>query len=189
MEKFINFSSKIVPLDVENIDTDQIIPARFLTSTTNSGYSDALFNDWRKNADFVLNQPQYKDARILLTKKNFGCGSSREHAAWALRDYGFKAVLAPSFGDIFRMNALKNGLLIIQLAQEQIDALFAEQAQNTELEVTLDLVNQTIKYGPTIVSFEIDPFRKLCMVNGYDDLEYMVSKMDKIKAYEQKYSK
>jgi 3-isopropylmalate/(R)-2-methylmalate dehydratase small subunit len=195
MEKFEKFKSKVIPFPVENVDTDQIIPARFLTSISKSGYKDALFRDWRFNKDgsinpeFVMNFPQYVDAKILLTGKNFGCGSSREHAAWALRDNGIKVVIAESFGDIFKMNSLKNGLVIIQLKPDQISEIFELFKIDSESLLEVDLEAQLVSFKDKAYPFEIDGFRKLCMINGYDDLEYMLSKLNEIVEYEKKFNK
>jgi len=195
MEKFVTFSSKVVPLAADNVDTDQIIPARYLTSIVKSGFGEGLFHDWRFKSDgtinesFVLNQPQYKDAKILLAKQNFGCGSSREHAAWALLDYGFKVVIASSFGDIFKMNSGKNGLLTIQLSQDQISELFTAIEAVPATKITVNLEEQKVCIANLCYKFEYDAFRKMCLINGYDDLEYMRSKTQLVEQYEKINSK
>jgi 3-isopropylmalate/(R)-2-methylmalate dehydratase small subunit len=195
MEKFVTFSSKVVPLAADNVDTDQIIPARYLTSIVKSGFGEGLFHDWRFKSDgtvnesFVLNQPRYKDAKILLAKQNFGCGSSREHAAWALLDYGFKVVIASSFGDIFKMNSGKNGLLTIQLSEDQISELFTAIEAVPGTQVTVNLEEQKVCVAHLCYQFEYDAFRKMCLINGYDDLEYMRSKTQLVEQYEKANSK
>lgn len=191
MEPFKTLQSTAVPLPVEDVDTDQIIPARFLKATTREGFGDNLFRDWRYNSDgspkpdFILNNPIYK-GKILVAGKNFGCGSSREHAAWALHDYGFKVVVSSFFADIFRGNALNNGLLPIQVSPEQLDALFKAIEANPATQFEVDLENQFFKItGSDVVSkFDIDPFRKLCLINGYDDIDYLLSLKEEIEAFE-----
>lgn len=181
-----------VPLDIENIDTDQIIPARFLKATTREGFGDNLFRDWRYNADntpkegFVLNDPTYK-GEILVAAKNFGCGSSREHAAWSIADYGFKAVISSFFADIFKGNALNNGLLPVVVSEGFLKDLFAAIAADPATEVHIDLEGQTVSV-PSIgaqETFEINPYKKMCLMNGYDDIDYLRSLQSQIEAYEQ----
>jgi 3-isopropylmalate/(R)-2-methylmalate dehydratase small subunit len=191
IQKFNTIQSKCVPLPVENVDTDQIIPARFLKATTREGFGENLFRDWRydKNnqpiQDFVLNDASY-GGEILVAGKNFGSGSSREHAAWAIYDYGFKVVVSSFFADIFRGNALNNGLLPVQVSPEFLDKIFKsiEKDPGSELEVNLE--KQTIKIVNTgeHESFEINSYKKECLLNGYDDIDYLLSIKDKIEAFE-----
>lgn len=191
MAQFTTLTSRILPLPVNDIDTDQIIPARFLKATDKNGMGDNLFADWRYNAngspkpDFMLNKPEYNGAQILLAGDNFGCGSSREHAPWALTGFGFRAVISTSFADIFRNNALKNGLLPIvvdaQTHQELLD--LAEEA--AQAEVAVDLASQTVTLpGGRTVSFPIDSFSKACLLNGVDELGYLLGFEKKIAEYE-----
>jgi 3-isopropylmalate/(R)-2-methylmalate dehydratase small subunit len=195
MEKFTNLQSSAVPLPVEDIDTDQIIPARFLKATTKLGFGDNLFRDWRfdrqgqPKKDFVLNNPIYK-GQILIAGRNFGCGSSREHAAWALADYGFKVVVSSFFADIFKGNALNNGILPIQVPADFLDACFSTIEKNPESEFKVDLEAQAISIPAKdkSISFDINPYKKMCLINGYDDIDYLLSIKDKIKAYELKQS-
>ncbi len=194
MAQFTTLTSRVVPLPVNNIDTDQIIPARYLKMTDKTGFGAVLFADWRYNADgspkndFVLNQPQAQGAAILLAGDNFGCGSSREHAPWALTGYGFRAVISTSFADIFRNNALKNGLLPVIVDAETHRALFdlIEEVPNAEL--TIDLASQTITLptGQT-AGFPIDGFARTCLLNGVDELGYIQTFADQIAAYEQQH--
>ena len=171
--------SLIVALPQDNIDTDQIIPARYLKTTTRAGLGAALFADWRRDPEFVLNRPELADAQILLAGANFGCGSSREHAPWALADYGFKAIISTSFADIFKNNCLKNGLLPITVGQETHKKLF--QAS----EAIIDLESQTLTLPDgTVAHFPIDPFSKRCILEGIDDLGYLLQLSDKIAEYE-----
>ncbi|MGD2158887.1 MAG: 3-isopropylmalate dehydratase small subunit [Anaerolineales bacterium] len=191
MIKFDRLKSKVIPLPIANVDTDQIIPARFLKAIDKDNLAAGLFADWCYGADgvlnpaFVLNQPQYKDASILLARENFGCGSSREHAVWALTSWGIRAVIAPSFADIFRNNSLKNGLLPVELDTPAVQELFnlTEQQPDTELEI--DLLDQTIT-SPDDGSFNfpIDAFAKRCLLNGQDQLEYLLSQAAAIDTYE-----
>ena len=191
MAQFTTLTSRMVPLPVENIDTDQIIPARFLKATDKNGMGDALFSDWRYNPDgspkpnFVLNDPKYHGAQILLAGDNFGCGSSREHAPWALTGYGFRAVISTSFADIFRNNALKNGLLPVIVGAEAHKSLFdlAEEAPNAEITIDLEAQSVTLPDGQT-VPFPIDPFSKTCLLKGVDQLGYIMSFENEIAAYE-----
>lgn len=191
--KFTTLLSTAVPLPIENIDTDQIIPARFLKATTREGFGENLFRDWRyesngePKADFVLNSPLYK-GQILVAGKNFGCGSSREHAAWAIDGAGFRAVVSSFFADIFRNNALNNGLLPVQVSDEMLAAIFKAIKTNPATQLKIDLEAQTIEIeGSTEKeSFEIAPYKKQCLMNGYDDVDYLVSIHQEIKEFEQK---
>lgn len=183
--------TRFVPLPMENVDTDQIIPARFLKATTRDGFGKNLFRDWRyennddtkPKADFVLNQPQYTGA-ILVAGKNFGCGSSREHAAWALQDYGFKAVVSSFFADIFKNNALNNGVLPVTVSDAFLERIFA---QGNEATLTVDLESQTITIDKTgeQETFPINNYKKTCLLNGYDDIDYLLSIKPAIEAFEQ----
>ncbi|GIV37517.1 MAG: 3-isopropylmalate dehydratase small subunit [Cyclobacteriaceae bacterium] len=189
-EKFNTLVSTAVPLPVENIDTDQIIPARFLKATTRQGFGDNLFRDWRYDEnnnprpDFVLNQPQYK-GKILVAGKNFGCGSSREHAAWALYDYGFRAVISSFFADIFKNNALNNALLPVQVNDDFLQEVFAVIKANPQALITINLEDQTITLPDgRAATFDINPYKKICLLNGYDDIDYLLSLRDEIAAFE-----
>jgi 3-isopropylmalate/(R)-2-methylmalate dehydratase small subunit len=186
MLKFTHLESLVVPLDRANVDTDQIIPQKYLQSIQRTGFGDACFASWRRDPDFVLNQPRYRGAQILLARKNFGVGSSREHAPWALRDYGFRAVIAPSFGEIFQSNSLKNGFLPIALTESEVDKLFYEAASFAGFRLRVDLEAQTVSTvdGAQRWRFEIDPFRKHCMLNGLDDIGLTLRHADKISAFE-----
>jgi 3-isopropylmalate/(R)-2-methylmalate dehydratase small subunit len=187
MEAFKNFTGLVAPLDRPNVDTDQIIPKQFLKAVVRSGLGAGLFYDWRKQPDsrLVLEQPRFRNSTILVARANFGCGSSREHAVWALADYGFRAVIAPSFADIFRNNCLKNGLLTVILKPEEIDSLFAAIKQHDGYEVTIDLTAQTVsdKFGWT-ANFEIEPFAKKCLREGLDDIALTLAHEHEITAYE-----
>lgn len=193
MEKFITLTDTAVPLEIENVDTDQIIPARFLKATDKAGFGENLFRDWRfnnngqPNPDFVLNQPEYKGS-ILIAGDNFGCGSSREHAAWALKAYGFKVVVSSYFADIFKGNALNNGVLPVQVSPEFLEQAFLEITKDPSVEVKVDLQNQEISIPKKGISekFEIDPYKKTCLINGFDDIDYLVSKLEAIKKYEER---
>ncbi len=198
MKAFTTLTSKVMPLDRANVDTDAIIPKQFLKSIRRSGFGVFLFDEWRYldrgepemdctnrplNKDFVLNQPQYKGAQILLTRENFGCGSSREHAPWALEDYGFRAIIAPSFADIFYNNCFKNGLLPIILSAEIVDSLFKQITEGYQL--TIDLAAQTITTpNSQSIPFEMDDNRKHRLLNGLDDIGLTLQQADKIKEYE-----
>jgi 3-isopropylmalate/(R)-2-methylmalate dehydratase small subunit len=190
-EKFVTLVSSAVPLPIENVDTDQIIPARFLKATTRDGFGENLFRDWRydKNnqpiASFVLNNPQYQ-GRILVAGKNFGSGSSREHAAWAIADYGFKVVVSSFFADIFANNALNNGFLVVRVSEAFLQKLFAAIEADAQAQFKVDLENQsfTILATGEAVSFDINPYKKTCLLNGYDDIDYLFSIKDKIEAFE-----
>jgi 3-isopropylmalate/(R)-2-methylmalate dehydratase small subunit len=189
MDKFTTIKSTIVPLPVEDIDTDQIIPARFLKATTREGFGDNLFRDWRYDEnnnpkkEFVLNNPAYK-GQVLVAGRNFGCGSSREHAAWAIHDFGFKVVISSFYADIFKGNALNNGLLPVQVSDKFLKTIFDKVAADKNTEVTVDLVNQTVTIGGESEKFEINDYKKTCMINGYDDIDYLLSIKDKIEEYE-----
>src|SRR5690554_6428019 len=192
MEKFKLITSTCVPLPIENVDTDQIIPARFLKATTREGFGDNLFADWRYNKDgspkteFVLNDPTYS-GEVLVTGKNFGSGSSREHAAWALGGYGFKVIISSFFADIFQNNALNNGILPIVVNESFLQELFKTIEENSGVTVTVDLPNQTVVNNATgeSQSFEITPYKKNCLMNGLDDIDFLLSNKDKIESYEQ----
>jgi 3-isopropylmalate/(R)-2-methylmalate dehydratase small subunit len=191
MAKFTTLTSRLVPLPVNDIDTDQIIPARFLKVTDKNGLGAALFCNWRYNedgspkADFILNGTEYQGAQILLAGDNFGCGSSREHAPWALTAYGFRAVISTSFADIFRNNALKNGLLPIVVDPETHQELLDLTEEAPRAEVTVDLARQTVTLpGGRTVSFPVDPFSKTCLLNGVDELGYILRFDDRISAFE-----
>ena len=183
--------SRAIPLPIEHIDTDQIIPARFLKATDKKGFGDNLFRDWRydktdqPNPDFVLNQAHYQ-GQILVAGTNFGCGSSREHAAWALAGYGFKVVVSSFFADIFKGNALNNGLLPIQVTEEFLQQLFVllEREPKTQFEVNLDDQSFKVLGHDLATQFNIDPYKKTCLLNGYDDIDYLVSKREAIAAFE-----
>jgi len=193
MKKFERLSSAIVPLNIENIDTDQIIPARFLKATTREGFGENLFRDWRYNGDntpkpdFVLNDPTY-NGRVLVAGKNFGCGSSREHAAWAIQDAGFDVVISSFFADIFKGNALNNGLLPIQVSDEFLAAIFTAVSKdhNAQLDVDLDRQTVTIVATGEEADFEINAYKKSCLINGYDDIDFILAQKDLIEEFEQK---
>jgi 3-isopropylmalate/(R)-2-methylmalate dehydratase small subunit len=188
---FKHIQTSVVPLPIENIDTDQIIPARFLKATTREGFGNNLFRDWRfdndgnPKQDFVLNNPKYS-GKILVAGKNFGCGSSREHAAWALADYGFDAVVSSFFADIFKGNALNNGLLPVQVSDDFLKKLFEVIDADPHAVIEIDLVDQFIKVVATgeQESFEVNPYKKACMTNGYDDIDYILSKKELVEEFE-----
>jgi 3-isopropylmalate/(R)-2-methylmalate dehydratase small subunit len=186
MEKFTVLSGVVAPIDRANVDTDQIIPKEYLASIKRTGFAQGCFAAWRKDRDFVLNQPRYKGAQILLARKNFGCGSSREHAPWALIDYGFRCVIAPSFGDIFFTNCFKNGLLPIVLTESEVDQLFYDAASFPGFRLTIDLDKQAVSSsdGSKSFRFDIDPFRKYCLLNGLDEIGLTLRHADKIRAFE-----
>ena len=192
MEKFTTLKSTAIPLDIENVDTDQIIPARFLKATDRKGFGDNLFRDWRFdkmgniNHDFILNQTEYTGS-ILVAGNNFGCGSSREHAAWALTGYGFKVIVSSFFADIFKGNALNNGLLPVQVSPEFLKVMMSEIKKEPKTNIIVNLETQTISIDDTSFkeSFEIDAYKKTCMINGYDDIDYLLSKKDQIEAFEE----
>ena len=200
MEKFQSREGLVAPLDRANVDTDAIIPKQFLKSIQRTGFGPNLFDEWRYldhgepgmdnsnrplNAEFVLNQPRYRGAQVLLARENFGCGSSREHAPWALLQYGFMAVIAPSFADIFFNNSLKNGLVLIRLDAKIVDKMFKEAEATPGYRVAIDLEQQTVTTpGGENFKFDIDPFRKHCILNGLDDIGLTLEHADKIKAFE-----
>jgi 3-isopropylmalate/(R)-2-methylmalate dehydratase small subunit len=202
VEKFTRLNGLVAPLDRANVDTDAIIPKQFLKSIKRSGFGPNLFDEWRYldhgepgqdcskrplNPDFVLNQPRYRGAQILLARENFGCGSSREHAPWALEDYGFRAVIAPSFADIFYNNCFKNGILPIVLPAETVARLFRETFAQEGYRLTVDLGAQTVTTpAGEAFRFEVDAFRKYCLLNGLDDIGLTLQHADEIRAYEQR---
>ena len=190
MEKFGTLTSRAIPLEIANVDTDQIIPARFLKATNKAGFGDHVFKDWRfqkdgsVNNDFVLNNPKYS-GQILVAEDNFGCGSSREHAAWALAGYGFKVIISSFFADIFKGNALNNGILPIQVSETSLKTLFHVIKEHPDTEITIDLHKQLIKVDDRLEEgFDIDPYKKTCLLNGYDDIDYLLSKKAQIEAFE-----
>ncbi|EYU15956.1 isopropylmalate isomerase [Photorhabdus laumondii subsp. laumondii] len=193
MEKFIQHTGLVAPLDAANVDTDAIIPKQFLQKVTRTGFGQHLFHDWRflddegqkPNPEFVLNQPCYQGASILLARENFGCGSSREHAPWALTDYGFKVVIAPSFADIFYGNAFNNQLLPVKLNDKDVNELFELIQQNKACRFTVDLEQQKVHAGNKSYAFEIDSFRRHCMMNGLDSIGLTLQHLDAITTYEQ----
>ena len=200
MNKFTQLNGLVAPLDRANVDTDAIIPKQFLKSIKRAGFGPNAFDEWRYldhgepgmdnskrplNPDFVLNQPRYQGASILLTRDNFGCGSSREHAPWALEDYGFRALIGPSFADIFFNNCFKNGVLPIRLSEAEVDALFAQVNATPGYSLQIDLAAQTItRPDGKVLAFEVDAFRKYCLLNGFDDIGLTLLNADKIKAFE-----
>ncbi len=205
MEKFVKLEGLVAPLDRNNVDTDAIIPKQFLKSIKRSGFGPNAFDEWRymdvgqpgqdaattaqrpKNPNFVLNQPRYQGAQVLLTRANFGCGSSREHAPWALLDFGFKAIIAESFADIFFNNCFKNGILPIVLPAAEIDALFAQVEATPGYQLTIDLPAQAvIRPDGKGIPFQVDAFRKECLLNGWDDIGLTLRHADKIRAFEEK---
>jgi len=203
MDKFSVLTGLVAPLDRANVDTDQIIRKQLLKSIRRSGFGPNLFDAWRYldegrpdkpnagralNPAFVLNQPRYKGASILLARKNFGCGSSREHAPWALAEYGFRVLVAPSYADIFVNNCCKNGLLPVTLTEGEVDRLFHEVAAFPGFRLVIDLEKQAVATvdGSTVMRFEIEPFRKFCLINGLDDIELTLRHADKIRAFEER---
>jgi 3-isopropylmalate/(R)-2-methylmalate dehydratase small subunit len=203
MEKFTTLNGIVAPLDRANVDTDAIIPKQFLKSINRSGFGPNLFDAWRyrdigepgkdpatrsPNPDFVLNQPRYRGATIFLARQNFGCGSSREHAPWAMLDFGFRAVIAPSYGDIFFNNCFKNGLLPIVLQESEVDRLFHDVAAFPGFRLVVDLAQQTVSYPDSsrVFRFEIDPFRKFCLLNGLDDIGLTLRHAAKIREFEER---
>lgn len=191
MEKFEKLNTQAVPLNIENVDTDQIIPARFLKATDRNGFGDNLFRDWRYDSnnqpieEFVLNNPDFS-GKILVAGNNFGCGSSREHAAWALTDYGFKVVISSFFADIFKGNALNNGLLPIQVSPEVLANIFEVLEENPKASFVVDLKAQKllVENIELEIDFEINNYKKTCLLNGYDDIDYLVSQKEKISQFE-----
>ena len=199
MEKFTVHKGLVAPLDRENVDTDAIIPKQFLKSIARTGFGANLFDEWRYldvgqpgqdstnrplNPDFVLNQQRYQGASVLVARDNFGCGSSREHAPWALQQYGFKAIIAPSFADIFFNNCYKNGLLPIVLSDAQVDKIFHIVAANVGFEITIDLPEQLVRVGDEAFPFEISTHRKYCLTNGFDDIGLTLRHAEEIKAFD-----
>jgi len=193
MKKFTTLTSAVVPLNIENIDTDQIIPARFLKATTREGFGENLFRDWRYNGDnspkpeFVMNNPTY-GGQVLVAGKNFGCGSSREHAAWAIQDAGFDVVISSFFADIFKGNALNNGLLPIQVSEDFLAQIFKAVENNAKSPLEVDLENQTVTIVETGAqeSFEINPYKKSCLINGYDDIDFILAQKELIEEFEKR---
>lgn len=189
MKKFTTLTSKVIPLDLDNVDTDMIIPAKHLTSISREGYGQGLFSVLRNMyPDFILNQTQYQSGKILISKTNFGCGSSREHAVWAILQYGIDVVICSSFSDIFFNNSAKNGLLLIILPEEVINQWLKAALTDSDLEMTVDLVKQEINYSGQNYSFSYDSYRKHCLLNGLDDLDFLMSCKEEIANYEQKNS-
>jgi 3-isopropylmalate/(R)-2-methylmalate dehydratase small subunit len=203
MDKFTTLNGLVAPLDRANVDTDQVIPKQFLKSIHRTGFGPNLFDSWRYlnagepgmdnakrplNPDFVLNQPRYKGASILVARENFGCGSSREHAPWALLDYGFRCVIAPSYGDIFFNNCFKNGLLPVVLKDAEVDRIFHDVAAFPGFRLTVDLAQQVVAYpdASRALRFEIDPFRKHCLLDGLDEIGLTLRHADKIRAFEER---
>jgi 3-isopropylmalate/(R)-2-methylmalate dehydratase small subunit len=188
MEPFKNFTGLVAPMDRPNVDTDQIIPKQFLKAVVRSGLGAGLFYDWRKQPDsrFVLEQPRFRNSTILVARANFGCGSSREHAVWALADYGFRAVIAPSFADIFRNNCLKNGLLTIILKLQEIDTIFETIKSQADYQLTIDLPEQAVsdEFGWK-AHFELEPFPKKCLLEGLDDIALTLAHEHEIASYEE----
>ncbi len=174
-----------IPMNMTDIDTDIIIPAQYLTSTSQTGYGQHAFSRLKSDPDFVLNQSKYSQAPILITGANFGCGSSREHAVWAIKELGINAIIAPSFADIFANNAKKNGLVLIQQPQDVVDKLFND-AESSELILKIDIENQTIQYYENTLEFTLSEFFKHCLINGLDELDYLMSNIDNIKDFKQK---
>lgn len=200
MDKFETFSGLVAPLDRANVDTDAIIPKQFLKSIKRTGFGPYLFDEWRYldhgepgmdctnrplNTEFILNQERYLGAEILIARDNFGCGSSREHAPWALLDFGFKVIIAPSFADIFFNNCFKNGILPIVVDSETVERLFAAVHAQEGYNIQVDLANQTLTAGDEKIAFDVDPFRKHCLLNGLDDIGLTFEKVEKIKAYQE----
>ncbi|NCV76185.1 MAG: 3-isopropylmalate dehydratase small subunit [Actinobacteria bacterium] len=184
MEKFISHSGTAIPLRRSNVDTDQIIPAVYLKRITRSGFEDGLFAAWRNDPDFVLNKDEYKGATILVAGADFGTGSSREHAVWALQNYGFKAVISSRFADIFRGNSLKGGLLTVILSQEEVEKLWDAIEANPSLEITVDLVGKEVRYGSTTVAFELDEYTRWRLMEGLDDIGLTLRNIDSVLQFE-----
>ena len=185
INKIKTLISSAVPLPVENIDTDQIIPARFLKATSKKNFGENLFRDWRfnkkneLNLDFVLNNKKYS-GEILVAGSNFGCGSSREHAAWALKDYGFKVIISSFFADIFKMNALNNNILPIQVSDETLEIIFNKIYNKPDIKFEVNLPDQKLNFKNNSINFDVDQYKKTCLINGYDDIDFLVSKKEKI---------
>ncbi len=195
MQKLVVLKSRAVPLPAENIDTDQIIPARFLKSIDRKGFGENLFRDWRfnihtgePNPDFVLNNPKF-EGEILVAGNNFGCGSSREHAAWSLTDYGFKVIVSSYFADIFKGNALNNGLLPVKVSEEFLKEILEGINENPDNEIAIDVELQSISFKDTTETFEIDSYKKICLLNGYDDIDFLISRKQAITEFELKTQK
>lgn len=194
MESLKQFTGVVAPLNRANVDTDAIIPKQFLKSINKTGYGKFLFYDWRfidveeENPDFVLNKPVYRDASILLTRQNFGCGSSREHAPWALADYGFRIIIAPSYADIFYNNCFKNGILPIRLLEEEVQSLFEKEKSNNSYKITINLENKTIYDNDGFkTNFEVDDYRRDMLIKGLDEIETTIQHVSKIEGYEDKH--
>ncbi|TZF98508.1 3-isopropylmalate dehydratase small subunit (plasmid) [Chryseobacterium panacisoli] len=195
MQKLVVLKSRAVPLPAENIDTDQIIPARFLKSIDRKGFGENLFRDWRfnihtgePNPDFVLNNPKFS-GEILVAGNNFGCGSSREHAAWSLTDYGFKVIISSYFADIFKGNALNNGLLPVKVSEEFLKEILEGINENPDNEIAIDVELQSVSFKDTTETFEIDSYKKICLLNGYDDIDFLISRKQTITNFERKTQK
>lgn len=193
MEPFETFTGIVAPIDRVNVDTDQIIPKQFLKRIERTGFGEFLFYDWRylddekANPDFILNQKRYKDSTILITRDNFGCGSSREHAPWALKDYGFDVIVAPSFADIFFSNCFKNGMLPIVLSENTVEQLFQNVLANEGYSLTVDLESQTLIDDKNwVIKFQVDPFKKKCLLEGLDDIGLTLQHENKIRDYEER---
>lgn len=190
MEPFVRHTGILAPLDRANVDTDQIIPKQFLKSISRTGYGVHCFNDWRyledgrPNPDFILNRPEYQGASILVTRRNFGCGSSREHAPWALGEYGFRAIIAPSFADIFRQNCMQNGIVPVVVSEEEADRLIQRALEEPGCKITVDLERQVIEGEGLSIRFDFDPFRKYMLMNGLDDIGLTLQYEADIAAYE-----
>jgi 3-isopropylmalate/(R)-2-methylmalate dehydratase small subunit len=190
MEKFRTLTSKVMPLDRVNVDTDQIIPKQFLKRIERTGYGDFLFFDWRQDASFELNNPRYKGAQILVAARNFGCGSSREHAAWALSDYGFRCVIAPTFADIFHSNAGKNGILLITLPEDQVQTLLDRAAKTDNYRLTVSLEENSVHDDQGFsTTFSIDPFRRYCLLEGLDDIGLTLRHADALDRFEKQHDR
>lgn len=192
MQKLITIQSRAIPLPAENIDTDQIIPARFLKSIDRKGFGNNLFRDWRfnvhtgePNPEFVLNKPQFT-GEILVAGNNFGCGSSREHAAWALTDYGFKVIVSSYFADIFKGNALNNGLLPVKVSEDFLKAILEGITNDPQLEIKVDVEQQAVTFNGRTENFELDSYKKICLLNGYDDIDFLISRKKAIQEFELK---
>lgn len=190
MEKFTTLTSKVIPVNLDNVDTDMIIPAQHLKSVSKEGFGQHLFSNLRQMyPDFILNQAEFANGNVLFSKSNFGCGSSREHAAWAIQQYGIKAVVCSSFGDIFFNNSAKNGLLLITLPEATMEKWINQSLSDSSQQVNIDLAQQTISFAGETHSFTYDSFRKHCLLNGLDDLDYLLSQDKEITEYEQKNSR
>jgi len=195
MKKLITIQSRAIPLPAENIDTDQIIPARFLKSIDRKGFGNNLFRDWRfnvhtgePNPEFVLNKPEFT-GEILVAGNNFGCGSSREHAAWALTDYGFKVIVSSYFADIFKGNALNNGLLPVKVSEDFLKAILEGITNDPQLEIKVDVEQQSVTCNGKTENFELDSYKKICLLNGYDDIDFLISRKKAIQEFELKTQK